>query len=166
MKYRMKQDWIALGDDFTITDERGNVAAKVDGHVFSIGNKLTFQDASGREIGKISQQLLSLRPAYEITRNGQVLAVVKKDFFNLFRCSFTVDVPGPDDLEALGNLLDHDYEFRRHGQTIARVSKAWFSFTDSYCIDVANDEDPFLIVASAVVIDLCCHAEHEKKSVD
>jgi len=164
MKYRMKQDWIALGDDFTITDERGQVVAKVDGHVFSIGDKLTFQDASGREIGQISQQLLSLRPAYEVSREGQVLAVVKKDFFNILRCSFTVDVPGPDDLEAKGNLLEHDYEFTRGDRTVARVSKKWFSFTDSYSIDVADGEDAFLIVASAVVIDLCCHADREKKS--
>jgi uncharacterized protein YxjI len=164
MKYRMKQDWVALGDDFTITDERGDVVAKVDGHVFSIGDKLTFLDASGREMGQISQQLLSLRPAYEVSRGGQQLAVVKKDFFNLFRCSFTVDVPGPDDLEAKGKLLEHDYEFIRGDRTVARVSKSWFSFTDSYCIDVADGEDAFLIVASAVVIDLCCHSDREKHS--
>jgi uncharacterized protein YxjI len=125
---------------------------------------LTFQDASGREMGQIVQQLLSLRPAYEVSREGRVLAVVKKDFFNILRCSFTVDVPGPDDLEAKGNLLEHDYEFTRGGRTVARVSKRWFSFTDSYTIDVADGEDAFLIVASAVVIDLCCHADREKKS--
>jgi uncharacterized protein YxjI len=166
MKYRMKQDWIAFGDDFTITDESGHVVAKVDGKVFSIGDKLTFHDAQGREIGVISQRLISLRPSYEITRGGNVVAVVSKDFFTLFRCSFTVDVPGPDDLEAQGNLLDHDYVFSRHGQTVATVSKGWFSFRDSYCIDVAPGEDPFLIVASAVVIDLCCHNDREKKSSD
>lgn len=164
MKYRMKQDWIALGDDFTITDERGQVIAKVDGHMFSIGDKLTFQDASGREIGQIRQQLISLRPAYEVSRGGVVIAVVKKDFFNILRCSFTVDVPGPDDLEAKGKLLEHDYEFTRGGRTVAQVSKKWFSFTDSYSIDVADGEDAFLIVASAVVIDLCCHADRVKKS--
>lgn len=164
MKYRMKQDWIAMGDDFTISDETGRVVAKVDGKVFSIGNKLSFEDPSGRELGVIQEQLLSLRPSYEILRDGHVLAVVKKDFFNLFRCSFTVDVPGPNDLEAQGNLLDHDYEFTRNGRVVAKVSKSWFSFTDSYCIDVAHDEDPFLIVASAVVIDVCCHSGREKNS--
>lgn len=163
MKYRMKQDWIAMGDDFTITDETGRVVAKVDGKVFSIGNKLVFEDASGREMGMVREQLISLRPSYEIVRNGQVLAVVKKDFFTLLRCSFTVDVPGPNDLEAQGNLLEHEYEFTRQGRVVAKVSKAWFSFTDSYGIDVAPDEDAFLIVASAVVIDVCCHSGRDKK---
>lgn len=164
MKYRMKQDWIALGDDFTITDENGNVVARVDGKVFAIGDKLAFLDAQGRELGMISERLISLRSTYEITRSGQVIAVVSKDLFSLFRCSFTVDVPGPNDLEAQGNLLDHDYTFSRHGQTVASVSKGWLSFRDSYCIDIAPGEDAFLIVASAVVIDLCCHNDSDKKS--
>jgi uncharacterized protein YxjI len=46
---------------------------------------------------------------------------------------------------------------------VARLSKALFNFTDSYCIDVAEAEDAFLIIASALVIDLCCHADHENK---
>ena len=72
-------------------------------------DKLTFLDASGGEIGRISQQLLSLCPSSKVSRAGQVLAVVRKDLFNLFRCSFSVDVPAPDDLEAAGNLLEHAY---------------------------------------------------------
>jgi len=166
MKYRMKQDWIALGDDFTITDENGDVVARVDGKVFSIGDKLSFLDAQGREMGVISERIISLRSTYEILRNGHVVGVVSKDLFSLFRCSFTVDVPGPDDLEARGNLLDHDYEFTRHGKTVATVSKGWLNFRDSYSIDVAHGEDAFLIVASAVVIDLCCHNGRDKKSHD
>jgi uncharacterized protein YxjI len=143
--------------------EKQFLILKIDGHVLSIGDELTFLDASGREIGRISQELLALCPSFKVSRAGQVLAVVRKDLFNLFRCSFTVDVPGPDDLEAAGNLLEHEYEFSRRGRVVARVSKALFSFTDSYCIDVAEGEDAFLIVASAVVIDLCCHADHENK---
>lgn len=163
MKYRMKQDWISFGDDFTISDEEGRVVATVDGKVLSIGDKLTFHDAAGNEIAVISERLLSIGAAYEIIRDGRVVAVVKKDIFTLFRCSFTVDVPGPDDLEAQGDLLDHDYTFARHGKDVAKVSKGWFNLRDSYCIEVAPGEDPFLILASAVVIDMCCHHDHKKK---
>ena len=51
----------------------------------------------------------------EIYRDGQVQAVVKKSLFTFLRCTFTVDVPGPDDLEATGSLTDHEYRFERHG---------------------------------------------------
>jgi uncharacterized protein YxjI len=74
-----------------------------------------------------------------------------------------VDVPGPDDLEARGNLLDHEYTFTRGGQVVAEVSKKWFSWTDSYGIDVSEGEDDALILACAVVIDMASHPDEEEK---
>ena len=65
-------------------------------------------------------------------------------------------MPGPDDLEAEGSFLDHDYHFERAGKTVAEVSKRWFSWADTYGIDIANTEDTVLILATAVVIDLVC----------
>ena len=82
--------------------------------------------------------------------------------FTLFRCRFTVDVPGPDDLEANGEFLPHEYTLSRHGQTVATVSKKWFSLTDAYGVDIVDGEDPVLILASAVVMDMVCHQETKK----
>jgi hypothetical protein len=53
-------------------------------------------------------QALSIGPQYGIIRGGKTVAVVKKYLFTLFRARFSVDVPGPDDLEARGNFLDHE----------------------------------------------------------
>jgi uncharacterized protein YxjI len=64
-------------------------------------------------------------------------------------------------LEAEGNLLDMEYTFRRGTQTVAEVSKRWFSWTDSYGIDVREGEDPVLILASTVVIDMVCHGDRK-----
>ncbi len=159
MRYQMKQKIFALGDDFTIVDSDGRAVATVDGKVFSLGNKLAFLDPQGRELALIRQKLISLKPSYEITRSGTLSATVSKDFFSLFRCSFTVDVPGPDDLEAKGTFTEHEYRFERGGRTVATVSKAWLSLRDSYGVDVNDGEDPILILASTVVIDLCCHQD-------
>jgi uncharacterized protein YxjI len=84
---------------------------------------------------------------------------VKKELFSFFKCRFTVDVPGPDDLEANGDFLDHEYEFTRHDRTVATVSKKWFSWADTYGIDVAEGEDPVLVLASAIVVDQACHPD-------
>jgi uncharacterized protein YxjI len=89
-------------------------------------------------------------------------AVVKKELFTLFKCRFTVDVPGPDDLEATGDFMDHEYEFARGDRTVASVSKRWFTFRDTYGIDVAEGEDPVLVLASAVVVDMACHADKKR----
>jgi len=37
---------------------------------------------------------------------------------------------------------------------VATVSKQWFTFTDTYGVDVAAGEDDVLILASSVVIDM------------
>ena len=163
MKYIVKQKLFSFGDDFAIKDQDGNEAFSVDGKAFTIlREKLAFLDARKNEVAFIREKLIALTPSYEILRNGEVVAVVKKDLINLFRVGFTVDVPGPDDLEATGSLLDHEYTFRRGSKVVAEVSKKWFSFTDTYGVDVAAGEDAVLVLASTVVIDMICHPDEKK----
>ena len=159
MRYVLKQKFWSFGDDFTIRDAGGQDVFFVDGRAFSWGDKLSFQDMQRNELAFIRQKLLSWGPTYEIEREGRQVAVVKKKLFTLLRCRFTVDVPGPDDLEARGSFLDHEYAFERHGQVVAQVSKKWFSWTDTYGVDINAGEDPVVILASTVVIDLICHQE-------
>ena len=164
MRYMLRQKFLSWGDDYRIMDEEGRDVYLVDGKVFSLGNHLTFQDMEGRALATIRQRLLAWGPTYEVERGGGVVAEVRKHLFTLFACRFTVDVPGPDDLEASGNLLDMEYSFRRGGRDVAAVSKRWFSWTDTSGVDVGPGEDDVLILAAAVVIDLVCHAD--KKHTD
>ena len=163
MRYLMKQKLFCFGDDFTIKNEAGDDMFFVDGKVFTIGQKLSFQDMNGRELAFIQQKLLSWGPTYEIYRDGQLAAVVKKHLFTFFRCTFTVDVPGPEDIEAQGSFLDMEYTFTRGGQTVAEVSKRWFAFSDTYGMDIAGGEDDILLLASSVVIDMVCHADGKNR---
>lgn len=161
MRYTMKQKLFSWGDDFTIKNEAGEDVFFVDGKAFSFGDKLSFQDMEKNELAFIRQKLLAWGPTYEITRGGVVAAVVKKHLFTLLRRKFTVDVPGPDDLEAQGSFLDMEYTFTRAGQTIAEVSKRWFAYTDTYGVDIHEGEDDVLILASTVVVDMVCHGDQK-----
>ena len=73
-----------------------------------------------------------------------------------------VDVPGPNDLEAKGDFLDLEYTFTRGDQPVAEVSKRWFSWADTYGVEIAGGEDDILILASTVVIDMVCHADSKR----
>lgn len=157
MRYVMKQKIFALGDDFVIRDEAGADRFFVDGKVFSIGAKLSFQDMDGNELAFIKQKLLHWGPTYEIYRNGDLVAVVKKKLFTFFKCQFTVDVPGPDDFVAEGSFTDHEYTFTRPSGLAATVSKQWFAWSDTYGVDIRDGQDDILILASTVVIDMACH---------
>jgi uncharacterized protein YxjI len=163
MRYVMRQKLLSLGDDFTIKDADGRDVFYVDGKMLSLGDKLIFKDGGGNEVARIDQKLLSIGPTWEISRDGRPYATVKKSLFSFLHATFSVDVPGPDDLEAKGNLLDHEYTFTRSGRVAAEVSKKWFSWTDSYGVDVAEGEDDVLILACAVVIDMACHKDEDGK---
>lgn len=159
MRYVMKQKLFAFGDDFTIKTEDGREAFFVDGKVFTLRQKLSFQDMQGKELALIQKKLLAWGPTYEVYRSGELYAVVKKRLFTLFRARFTVDVPGPNDLEAAGSFLDREYTFTRRGQLVATVSKKWFRWVDTYGVDIVDEEDHVLILASTVVIDMVCHED-------
>jgi uncharacterized protein YxjI len=154
MRYVMREKIFAIGDDFTVKDDQGNDRFVVDGKVFHIGHKAIIRDMSGNEVATIHQELLSLRPAYEISRGGKELAEVKKNLLNILHERFTVDIPGPGDLEVTGGILEHDYTFTRDGKTVAVVSRPWAALRDTYGVDIADGEDDAVILASTIVIDL------------
>ena len=162
MRYVMREKLLSWGDDYYIQDETGRNVYFVDGKVFSIRNRLSFQDMSGTELAFIQQKLMTWGPTYDISSGGRHLATVKKQLFSFLNCRFYVDVPGPDDLVAAGNFLYHEYTFTRHGSPVAQVSKHWFTWSDTYGVEVVEGEDPVLVLASTVVIDQVCHDDKQR----
>ena len=163
MRYVMRQKLLSLADNFTIKNEQEQDVFLVKGKVFSFGDKLSFQDLAGNELVFIDQRLLNWSPTYEIWKQGELLAVVKRELFSFIHHRFTVDVPGPNDLEAEGDFLDHEYMITRGGSVVATVSKRWFSWADTYGIEVADGEDDVLVLATAVVVDMVCHDDNKRR---
>ena len=161
MQYLMKQKLWSMGDDFIIKDSAGNDAFFVDGKVFSLGHKLSFQDMNGQELAYIAQKLLSFKTTYEIYRGDNLFAEVVKNF-TFFKDNYTVDIPGPNDYEVQGDFWDYEYAFLRNGRTVARVSKAFFAWADTYGVEIADGEDDITILATAVVIDLVNQDQHRR----
>ncbi|MCA2979125.1 MAG: LURP-one-related family protein [Myxococcaceae bacterium] len=165
MRSLAKQRLFCLGDDFVIKDDQGAERFSVDGKAFTLlREKPAFLDAQKREVALIREKLVALTPSYEIVRDGKVAAVVKKDFINVSRLGFTDDVPGPDDLEASGSLLEHEYTFRRGGRVVAEVSRRWFSYTDTSGVDVAQGEEDVRMLESTDVIDMIAHPDEKPKA--
>jgi uncharacterized protein YxjI len=161
MRYVMKQKMLCFGNDFAIKDADGREVFFVDGKALSIGDQLSFQDMAGNELAFIRQKVLSWKPTYEVHRDGQLYAVIKKKF-TFFRKQFFVDVPGPMDFAVQGDFIDHEYTFTCAGQPVATVSKQWFSWSDTYGIDIADGQDDAVILATAVAIDLICHSGNDR----
>ena len=91
-----------------ILSSASGVAIEVDGKILSLHDRLIVRDMAGNEVVNVHRRLLTLTPTYEITRGADTLATFRKHFFSPFVDRFTVDIPGPDDLEMSGSLFEHE----------------------------------------------------------
>jgi uncharacterized protein YxjI len=160
--YLIRERFFRLGEDSDITDDQGRPVLHVDGKVLTLHDRLVLRDPEGREVAQVRRKLVAMRPTYQISVGGEEAAEVRKHLFTPFHDRFTIDVPGPDDLEMEGDLLDHEFTIRRGGQTVATVSKRWFSMRDTYAVDVAPGQDDLLILASVLALDLAEDREREQ----
>ena len=151
--YRMQEKLFSIGDDFWIENDSGEKAFKVNGKAFRIRDTFVLESPSGEELFTIQEKKLSIRDKMEIERDGKTVATIKKALVSPLRDRYSIEVEGGPDLEAKGNIVEHEYEFKRDGDKIAEVSKRWFRMRDTYGIEVAPDENDALILACTVCID-------------
>ncbi len=152
-KYRMREKLFAIGDDFWIEDDAGERAFKVDGKALRIRDTLVLEDASGTELFTVQEKKLRVRDTMEIERGGRTFATVKKALVTPLRDRFSVAVDDGADMEAKGNIVDHEYKIERGGEKVAEVSKRWFRVRDTYGIEITPGQDDALILAVTVCID-------------
>jgi uncharacterized protein YxjI len=152
-KYRMREKLFAIGDDYWIENEDGKRAFKVDGKALRIRDTLVLEDTSGAELFTVQEKRLRVRDTMEVERGGQTVATVKKAMITPLRDRFSIGVEGGDDMEAKGNVVDHEYKIERGGDKVAEVSKRWFRIRDTYGIEIAPGQDDALILAVTVCID-------------
>ena len=152
-RYTMREKLFAIGDDFWIETDAGERAFKVNGKALRLRDTFVLESPGGKELFTIQEKKLSVRDKMEIERDGRTVATIKKALINPLRERYSIEVADGPDLEAKGNIVDHEYEFERDGDKVGEVSKRWFRVRDSYGIEVAPGEDDALILACTVCID-------------
>ena len=160
--YLIRERFLSLGDDFDITDEDGRAVLHVDGKVLSVRDRLVLRDPQGRQVAEVTRKLVSLRATYQVSIGDEHVADVRKHFFTPFRERFTIDVPGPDDLEMSGDLFDHEFTIHRDGRTVATATRKLFRIRDTYAVDVAPGENDVLILAAVLAVDLAQQREGDQ----
>jgi uncharacterized protein YxjI len=160
MRYLVREKIFSIKDDFWVTDADGNRAFFIDAKILSLRHTLELKDASGGVLAAIKHKLLTFTDAMEIEHDGAVVATVHKAVISPLHHRSVINLAGGERLEAVGNIIDKDFEIRDGHQVIARVSRAWFRLSDTYGVDVAPGENDALMIAIAVCLDRI-HAEEE-----
>ena len=156
-RYRMQEKLFAIGDDFWIENEGGQRAFKVNGKVLRVRDTLALESPNGQELYSIQKKMLHVRDTMEIEGGGRKVATVKKALVTPLRDRFSIDVEDCEDMEAKGNIVDHEYKIERDGDEIAEVSRRWFRVRDTYGVEIKPGQDDALILATVVCIDQMTH---------
>jgi uncharacterized protein YxjI len=162
MRYLVRERLFAIKDDFWITDEQGDKVFFVDAKILSLHHALELKDASGRKLATIKQKLVTFTDAMEIEGDGGVVATVHKAVISPLHHRSFIDIPGGGRLEAVGNIIDKDFEIRDGGQVVAQISRSWFRVRDTYGVDVAPGENDALIICIAICLDRIHHDEERQ----
>jgi uncharacterized protein YxjI len=155
--YRMRERMIAIGDDFWIENADGERVFKVNGKALRIRQTLAFEDTQGNELLKIQERKLSVRDKMAIERHGDKVATVRKALITPLRERFKVELEKGGEYDVKGNIVDHEYTFKREGREVAKVSKRWFRVRDTYGVEVEDGENDILVLAATVAIDQMTH---------
>ena len=111
------------------------------------------ESPSGEELYKIQKKAMHVHDTMKVEREGKDVATIKKALITPFRDRFSVELDDGTELSAKGNVVDHEFEIERDGETVAEISKRWFRVRDTYGIEVAPGQDDPLILAVTVCID-------------
>lgn len=151
--YALHQSLFSFGGDAWIEDEHGSRAFEVDGKAFALGRTLDLLDLNGVVLYTIHAPLVSLRPAFEISRDGSTTATIHKALFSFPGSRFSIELADGGVLDATGDFLDHEFRVNRGDEEVIGASRSWFSLHDTFGVRVADGFDPALALAVVIAIE-------------
>lgn len=155
MRYIVREKVFTIGNKFQIKDDQGIPRFEVVGKVFTIGKKLNIYDMIGNNVAYIEQKIFRFLPEYNIYLNNQLGATIKQKL-SFFKHRFSIESDfGDFDVE--GDIFAYNFSIYKNGREVARVNKKWISFSDTYMVDIDNNENQAFILSIVIVLDQVLH---------
>lgn len=149
MKLIFRQRMFSWLDSYDIFNEHNEVVFTVEGQL-SFGHCLHVLDAFGEHVATLQEKFFSFFPEFHVIQNDAHIGSISKEF-SLFKPSFCIDYKG---WSVLGEFFEWDYQVvDEYGNLKAEVSKELFNWTDTYVIDVKDEEDALDVLMLVLAID-------------
>lgn len=149
MKLMFKQRLFSWLDSYDIYDEYGNTVYTASGKL-AWGHKLEIYDHNDNYMATLKENLISFLPCFDIQMNGQTIGTIRKEF-TFFTPSFSVNCKG---WSVEGSFLEWDFRILSStGKMVALIEKQLFHLTDTYIIDVMEEQDNLLALMVVLAID-------------
>jgi len=149
MKLYLKQKVFSWRDRFFVKDENGNDRYSIQGEILSIGKRLRVYDSNGAEVAFIRQKVMSWLPRFIVEVDGREVCTIVKELA-FFRQSYRVEgLPW----HLSGDFWAHEYSLTENGREIMRLSKKWFTWGDSYELNIIDNQNELMCLCVALAVD-------------
>ncbi len=149
MKLLFKQRLFSWFDSYDIYNISGEVVYTVKGQL-AWGHTLKIFDANSLEIATVKEKIFTWLPRFEMYFAERYIGSINKEF-TFFKPRFNIDFNG---WRVEGDFLEWDYKIiSANGKIIATVSKEVFKLTDTYTIDVYDEQDALCALMLVIAID-------------
>jgi uncharacterized protein YxjI len=164
--YTVRKRLVAIGRDYDVKDENGELAFTLDGKV-RFARTFFVKDPSGARLLKVREKLLCLDPTFVITpaAGGAPVATVKRTTpSGKLTTKFDVAANGQTIMTAQGRLLtDGGFEIRRGGAQASTVSRQPNTVIHEifHVTTAASEDQPLLLGVAMSIVEMCFHRGEE-----
>lgn len=155
----IKQKVFSLSGKFTVKDQQEKDIYYVEGSFMQVPKTFSIRNAARDEVALITKKVFSFLPKFFVEVNGREVLTIKKEF-SFLKARYSIDAAG---IEVHGNWWDMDFQVLQHGKIVGKVVKEWFTWGDSYKVQVMDEEMETIIIALVVAID-CVKADQAAAS--
>ena len=150
----IKQKVFSLSEKFTVKDQEEKDAYYVEGSFMRVPKTFSIMNHTKEEVALITKKVLSFLPTFFVEVNGQEVVTIKKEL-SFLKARYSIDAAG---IEVQGNWLDMDFQVLHNGRVVGKVGKEWFSWGDSYRVEILDEEMETIMIALVIAID-CVKAD-------
>ncbi|GGU48087.1 LURP-one-related/scramblase family protein [Streptomyces violascens] len=153
MRYLVRDRMLAFHEEAWVENEHREKLFKVNRKLLRLRTTFDLVDTRGNQVARITKKVLTLHHTILIKQDGQAVGLISKRAFRLFGDRFKVRLRDGRQLRIAGNLWDREFDIRHGGNTLAHISRRWFTIRDAYAVDVMNERDATLLIIVAVCVD-------------
>lgn len=155
----IKQKVFSLSGKFTVKDQQEKDVYYVEGSFMQIPKTFSIMNTTRAEVALVTKKAFSFLPKFFVEVNGREVFTIKKEF-SFLKARYTIDGA---DIEVQGNWWDMDFQVLQQGEVVGQVSKEWFTWGDSYKVQILDEAMETIMIALVVAID-CVKADQAAAS--
>lgn len=145
----IKQKVFSLSGRFTVKDQQEKDIYFVEGSFMKIPKSFTIKNSAGTEVALITKKTFSFLPKFYVEVNGHEVLTINKEF-SFFKSRYSIDAAN---IEVKGNWWNMDFEIFQNGEMAGKVNKEWFTWGDSYKVQILKEEMETIVIALVIAID-------------